>query len=76
MDNLTWRAEFFNDLQGQRTGTQTRYTNLAFGWQHWFSPQVELRPEIAWYHALDNPAFDNGTKHSLAIASMDLIWHF
>jgi hypothetical protein len=49
---------------------------LAIGWQHWFSPQIEVRPEIAWYHALDKPAFDNGTKHAITIVSGDLIWHF
>ncbi|MEJ0092517.1 MAG: outer membrane beta-barrel protein [Methylocella sp.] len=76
MDNLTWRAEYYNDLNGQRTGFATQYVNFAFGWQHWFSPQVEIRPEIAWYNALDKPAFDNGTKHALTIASMDLIWHY
>ncbi len=76
MDNLTWRGEFYNDENGQRTGTATRYTNLAFGWQHWFSPSVEIRPEVAWYHSLDNPAFDLGTKHEVTIVSSDLIWHF
>ncbi|WP_152428350.1 outer membrane beta-barrel protein [Methyloferula stellata] len=76
MDNFTWRAEFFNDENGQRTGTATRYTNVAFGLQHWFSPSVEIRPEIAWYHSLDNPAFDHGTQHFLTVVSSDLIWHF
>jgi hypothetical protein len=76
MDNVSLRGEFYDDITGQRTGYATRYTNIALGLQHWFSPSIELRPEIAWYHALDAAAFDNGTKHAIAIASMDLTWHF
>ena len=53
LDNISLRAEFYDDMEGQRTGTKTRYLELAVGWQHWLSPQVELRPEIAYYHSLD-----------------------
>jgi hypothetical protein len=70
------RGEFYDDINGQRTGFAPRYTDLALGWQHWFSPQVESRPEIAWYHSLDKLAFDNGLKHAIAIVSGDAIWHF
>jgi hypothetical protein len=76
LDNLTLRGEFFDDINGQRTGYVTRYNNWGLGWQHWFSPQVEIRPEIAFYHALDKSAFDNGTKQAIAIVSGDIIWHF
>jgi len=76
LDNISLRGEFFDDLNGQRTTVATAYNNWALGWQHWFSPQVEIRPEIAWYHSLDAPAFDNGTKHAITIFASDLIWHF
>jgi putative OmpL-like beta-barrel porin-2 len=76
LDNLTLRGELYDDVDGQRTGFATRYNNWALGWQHWFSPQLEIRPEIAFYHALDKPAFDNGTKHAITIISGDVIWHF
>jgi hypothetical protein len=76
LDNVSFRGEFYNDENGQRTGSATRYVNFAVGEQHWFSPTVELRPEIAWYHSLDAAAFDNLTKHEVTIASMDLTWHF
>jgi hypothetical protein len=48
LNNWSIRPEIFNDQTGQRTGYPGRYTNLAFGWQHWFSPQVEIRPEVNW----------------------------
>jgi hypothetical protein len=61
----------------------THYVNFAVGWQHWFSPQVEIRPEIAYYHSLNGPAFNGNSnagiapnKSSETILSGDIIWHF
>jgi hypothetical protein len=80
MDNISWRAEYFDDENGQRTGTKARYFNYAVGWQHWFSPSVLFRPEIAWYNSLDGvKAFDTASsspKDKLAIFSADIIWKF
>jgi hypothetical protein len=76
LDNITLRSEFYNDENGQRTGYQTKYIDFALGLQHWFSPMVELRPELAWYRSLDKAAFDNGTQHTAVIAATDIIWHF
>jgi Putative beta-barrel porin-2, OmpL-like. bbp2 len=91
LDNLSFRPEFYDDMNGQRTTVKTRYANFAVGWQHWFSPQVEVRPEIAYYHSLDANAFNGNfnavpaalgggvivpTKNWEVIASADLIWHF
>jgi len=44
---VLWRAEFVDDFQGQRTGTKTRSIEAGFGRQHWFSPQIEIRPEVS-----------------------------
>jgi hypothetical protein len=78
-------------MEGQRTGTKSRYVDFGIGWQHWFSPQVEIRPEIAYYHSLDANAFNGNfnaapasagggvivpNKNWELIASADLIWHF
>jgi hypothetical protein len=87
MDNISWRAEFFNDMAGQRTAAAgpTRLVEFSVGWQHWFSPQVEIRPEVAYYHSLDAPAFNANpyaipaiaaNKNYAVIGSADLIWHF
>jgi gamma-glutamylcysteine synthetase len=91
LNNISLRGEFFNDMEGQRTGVRTRYLEAGIGWQHWLSPQVEFRPEVTWYHSLDANAF-NGNANALAangsgtvilptrnysvVASMDMIWHF
>jgi Putative beta-barrel porin-2, OmpL-like. bbp2 len=89
LDNISLRGEFYNDMNGQRTTVKTRYVSAGLGWQHWYSPQVEVRPEVVWYHSLDANAFNgnfnaapNGAtviapdRNYDVIASMDLIWHF
>jgi hypothetical protein len=83
LDNISFRPEFFDDMQGQRTGIKTRYVDFGIGWQHWFSPQVEIRPEVTYYRALDAPAFNGNfnagilpNKKDATIASADIIWHF
>jgi hypothetical protein len=76
---------------GQRTGVKTRYVDFGIGWQHWFSPQIEIRPEVVYYHSLDANAFNGNSnaipasagggaiapnRNSAWLSSMDLIWHF
>jgi hypothetical protein len=85
LDNMTFRAEFFDDMQGQRTGTKTRYVDFGIGWQHWFSPQIEIRPEMDYYRSLDAAAFNGNSnanpvilpnKRDTVIVAADLIWHY
>jgi hypothetical protein len=83
LDNLSFRAEFYDDVNGQRTGTATRYLETGIGWQHWLSPQIELRPEVAYYHSFDAPAFNGNAnagilpnKNYAIIGAADVIWHF
>ena len=92
LDNISFRPEFFDDMAGQRTGVKTRYANFGIGWQHWFSPQVEVRPEVVYYHSVDASAFNGNPdacpassatckpiapdKNFAWIAAMDAIWHF
>jgi len=42
LDNVSFRAEFYDDFQAQRTAAfaGTRYTEFSIGWQHWLSPQI------------------------------------
>jgi hypothetical protein len=61
----------------------TSYEDVALGLQHWFSPQIEVRPEIAWYYANDSKAFDGDGNHGVlpdrrqaVILSGDAIVHF
>jgi hypothetical protein len=83
LDNISYRAEFYDDQQGQRTGTKTRYVETGIGWQHWFSPQIEIRPEFTYYRSLDGFAFNGNsnlgipaTRNYALIGSADIIIHF
>jgi hypothetical protein len=83
LDNLSIRPEFYDDMQGQRTGVKTGYANLGIGVQHWFSPQIEIRPEIDFDYALDRDAFNGDSLKGIApdrrytlVGAMDAIVHF
>jgi hypothetical protein len=83
LDNISYRAEFVDDYQGQRTGTKTRYIETGIGWQHWFSPQIEVRPEVSYYKSLDGFAFNGNpnlgipaNRNYAIIGSADIIIHF
>jgi hypothetical protein len=82
LDNFSFRPEIYWDPQGQRTGTAATYYEFSVGWQHWFSPQVEMRPEVGYYHSNGAKAFNggaanpSGARNYTWIAAGDLIWHF
>ena len=83
LNNFSIRPEFYWDPQGQRTGAATRYVDFGLGWQHWWSPQLEARPEITYYRALNANAFNGNanagipanSEHQLIISG-DIILHF
>ena len=81
-NNFSLRPEIFWDPQGQRTGVATTYYNLAIGWQHFFSEQIEFRPEIAYYHSTV-PAFNGNANAGIApnkndqiVIAADIVYHF
>jgi hypothetical protein len=83
LDNISYRIEFYDDKQGQRTGTKTRYVETGIGWQHWFSPQIEIRPEVTFYKSLDANAFNGNAnlgitpnKNTAIVGAADIIIHF
>jgi hypothetical protein len=83
MDNISWRFEWFDDVEGQRTGIKTNYVETGLGWQHWFSPQIEIRPEFSFYRSLNGFAFNGNSnlgiapnKNTALIGSADIIIHF
>ncbi len=75
LNNISLRGEYYNDIDGQRTGYKTKYSDVGLGWQHWLSPQVEFRPEFTWYTSTI-PAFNLGTEKQEKVFSGDVIAHF
>jgi hypothetical protein len=83
LNNFSFRPEYYADPQGQRTGTPADYYEFSLGWQHWFSPQIEMRPEVGYYRAMNATPFNAnpshgiaGTKNYTVIGAGDLIVHF
>jgi hypothetical protein len=83
LDNISYRIEYYDDKQGQRTGTKTAYFETGIGWQHWFSPQIEIRPEVTYYRSLDANAFNGNanlgipaSKNFALVGAADIIIHF
>jgi hypothetical protein len=83
LDNFSFRPEYYADPQGQRTGTPADYYEFSLGWQHWLSPQIEMRPEVGYYRSINAMAFNANPTHGLSadrnhtyFAGGDLIIHF
>jgi Putative beta-barrel porin-2, OmpL-like. bbp2 len=83
LDNISYRIEYYDDKQGQRTGTKTAYFETGIGWQHWFSPQIEIRPEVTYYKSLNANAFNGNanlgipaSRNFALVGSADIIIHF
>jgi hypothetical protein len=83
LDNISYRFEWVDDGEGQRTGTPGRYIETGIGWQHWFSPQIEIRPEVSYYKCLDGFAFNGNANLGIPanrkyaiIGASDIIIHF
>ncbi len=82
LNNFSFRPEVYSDPNGWRTGTgvPTTYYAATLGWQHFFSPQFEVRPEISYWHSEGGTgftgAFNGGTKADMFMFAMDAIVHF
>jgi Putative beta-barrel porin-2, OmpL-like. bbp2 len=78
LNNFSLRTEIYDDPMGWRTGTgaPVRYYEATLGWQHWFSPQFVIRPEISYWASDGAPAFNGGTKNDTFMFAMDAIIHF
>jgi len=83
LNNFSFRPEYYADNQGQRMGTPADYYEFSFGWQHWLSPQIEMRPEVGYYRSIDAIVFNAnpthgipGNKNHTLFGGGDLILHF
>jgi hypothetical protein len=75
-DYIGLRNEAFDDVAGQRTGFVGWYSENTLGWTHWFTPSIEVRPEIRYDHYYNGLAYDNGTKSSQLAVASDIIIKF
>ena len=69
--SATVRSEFFDDVQGQRTGFTGLYATMTAGVQFRPRKAVIIRPEIRYDYNPDSRPFEN--RHGLFTAATDLI---
>jgi hypothetical protein len=75
-DYLSIRADFLDDMKGQRTGYKDRYEEETLMWGHWIGSTILFRPEIRFDHAYDRPAYDNGTRRNQLTFAIDVIFKY
>jgi hypothetical protein len=73
---ISFRSEVVNDRRGQRTGYTTKYSENTLSLTRWIGSTIQIRPELRFEHAYDQPAYDGGRTHSQFTAASDLIFHF
>ncbi len=61
-DFITFRNEYWRDVDGERSGFPGTYSSHAIGLTHNFTKILQIRPEIGYYRNWNNPAFDNGKR--------------
>ena len=69
--DTTTRLEFFDDIQGQRTGSPGLYTALTTGLEFKPCPAIIVRPELRYDVNDESRPFEN--KHDLFTAATDVI---
>ena len=71
LNAISLRNEFFNDVNGQRTGIPTWYSEHAIGWQHWIGDVITIRPEVSFAKSYNQNAF-NASAASMALGPSPL----
>jgi len=72
----SFRNEYFDDKDGQRSGFATPYIENTVGLTWWPNSLLTVRPELRYEHALNAAPYDNGTKSHQRTLAMDVIVHF
>jgi hypothetical protein len=73
---LTVRNELFDDIDGNRTGYATPYSEHSIGITYWPDKMITLRPEFRYEHSYAERAYDNGTRKNQVTVQCDVIIHY
>lgn len=75
-DFMSFRTDYLNDFQGQRTGFATPYMSWTLGLTHYLWSLLEVRPEIRYETAFNATPYDNGTRKHQTLFVVDAIIKF
>jgi hypothetical protein len=73
---FTVRNEFYDDIVGSRTGHATKYSEHSVGITWWPNKLITLRPELRFDHSYGEDVFNNSTRRSQLVGSVDCIVHY
>ena len=75
-DFMSFRTDYLNDYEGERTGFATEYMSWTLGVTHFVSSLIEIRPELRYETAFDATPYNNGTKKNQFVFIVDAIVRF
>jgi putative OmpL-like beta-barrel porin-2 len=77
-DELTavWRAEWFRDVHGSRTGFAGNFYEMTLGLVIKPKPWLLIRPEVRFDWSQFCHPFDNGTANHRLTLGTDVIFRF
>jgi len=70
------RAEWFDDVDGTRTGFDTNYEEITVGLDYHPTKCLSIRPEIRGDFSNNTAAFNNGSDHEQLTLAVDVLWKF
>jgi hypothetical protein len=71
-----FRTDFLDDIKGQRTGYQTKYTENTLYATRYIGTTIMLRPELRFDHSWDLRAYNNAKAVNQLFFGLDLIYKF
>jgi len=73
---LGFRAEWFADQTGYRTGVPGTYYDLTIGANYFPYQNLRIRPELRYDWSPNATPFNDGTSHNQGIFAVDVVWQF
>jgi len=73
---LSLRADYLDDINGERSGFATAYFSFTAGITHQFTDLIEARPEIRYEFATRARPYNNGMRQNQFTVASDIILHF
>lgn len=73
---MSFRTDYLDDPSGQLSGFSTAYMSWTLGLTHFFTQNIEVRPEVRYETAFNATPYNNGTKANQALFIVDAIVRF
>lgn len=74
--DLINREEWFDDVQGARTGFATAYEEVTLGFDYHPTDWFSVRPEVRYDYSNDTPVWNNKTRQNEFTTAVDFIVKF